>query len=106
MADDENAEAVGMREDSLGNEVAKDFEGFGVFCGRVVEYDSEGGEGAEPHYHIDWDDGDEEDLDPLEHVEARGLWLHLESGLRSSDKIKKKQVPVLPAFQLCPVPRS
>jgi hypothetical protein len=70
--------AVEMRDGFLGNEVAKDFGEHGVFHGEVVEHDREGGDGTEEHYHVDWEDGDEEDLiSPLEHIEARELWLGL-----------------------------
>jgi len=34
---------VEMRDGSLGNEVRKDFPGFGMFNGEVVEFDNEGG---------------------------------------------------------------
>ena len=92
---------VEMRDGSLGNEVRKDFPGFGMFNGEVVEFDNEGGgEGTEEHYHVSWADGDEEDLSPLEYVEARKLWLELQS---APEKPGKKKVPV---FLFMPDPVS
>jgi hypothetical protein len=64
--------------------VAKDFREHGVFHGGVAEHDREGGGGTEEHCHVDWEDGDEEDLSPLEHIEAREMWL-------SAGKPKKKE---------------
>jgi hypothetical protein len=88
--------AVEMRDASLGNEVAKDFGEHGVFHGEVAEYDREGGGGAEEHYRVDWEDGDEEDLSPLEYIEARELWLELESDKRAGQPKKKRPSSKVP----------
>ena len=89
--------SVEMRGGSLGNEVAKDFGVHGVFHGVVVEYDCEGGDdGTEEHYHVEWEDGDEEDLSPLEYRAARVKWRRLQSdgpGAKSSGVLKKKKRP-------------
>ena len=62
--------SVETRDSALGNEVRKDFGERGVFHGEVVEHDREGGDGTEEHHHANWEDGDEEDLSPLDHKKA------------------------------------
>ena len=75
MSDDEEDDtpifrlaSVEMCDSALGNEVAKDFGEHGVFHGEVVEFDREGGDGTEEHYHVDWEDNNNHDNNNHHHT--------------------------------------
>ena len=73
---------------AVGRKVTKDFGVHGFFNGVVIDYNRD----ESSLYHVSWEDGDEEDMDVWEYVEAQRLWYEMQNIDPMYDKLRKRSV--------------
>jgi hypothetical protein len=73
---------------AVGRKVTKDFGVHGFFNGVVIDYNRD----ESSLYHVRWEDGDEEDMDVWEYVEAQRLWYEMQNIDPIYDKLRKRSV--------------